>query len=67
MAKIEIYCSGCGSKLMELGALLFSPPDQHYPRLQCDVTKYHICTNCWQILINGWLFRQIPTPQIKKS
>ena len=38
-----IKCDSCERELDELGALLFSPPDENN-----NCTKYHICVYCFQ-------------------
>jgi len=40
---IKIKCDICGEELLELGALLFSPPNKNK---LCN--KYHICNNCFK-------------------
>ena len=45
---INIKCNICGKVLMELGALLFSPPDEN-----SYVKKTHICTKCYSKLLNN--------------
>lgn len=39
---MNIICNICDSLLREPGALAFSPPDE-----KSNVTKIHICVECW--------------------
>lgn len=35
-------CDKCGEELVELGAILLSPPNT-----ASEVKKYHLCVNCY--------------------
>lgn len=43
---IRPTCDKCGKELKAFGAILLSPPDE-----QSTVKKYHICVDCYSILI----------------
>lgn len=50
---IRVVCDICDKELNELGALLFSPPNQE---VHCEqVRKSHICKPCYQNL-NGCIY-----------
>lgn len=44
---INPNCDRCGQELTQYGALLFSPPNR-----EGDVHKYHICVDCYKMIIN---------------
>lgn len=41
-----VVCAECGDELEQPGALAFSPP-----RSDDEVTKYHICRECWKWML----------------
>ena len=40
---IKVKCFECCDELTELGALLFSPPNEN-----SQVDKFHVCTRCYR-------------------
>jgi hypothetical protein len=42
---INPLCDKCGNELTEFGGILLSPPND-----QNQVTKYHLCIECYQQL-----------------
>lgn len=52
---IKIICVKCGKELDEPGALLFSPPKNRLDKHVFDVTKAHLCYNCWNKLIDMFI------------
>lgn len=54
-------CYKCRKDLEQPGALVFSPPLKTKSDANdlCSVEKYHICTNCFTLLL-GWLLKTPP-------
>ncbi len=49
-------CDKCHDELTDFGALAFSPPDT-----DGQVTKYHLCVRCFDLL-QQWLKERLPNP-----
>lgn len=47
---LDVKCNTCGEVLDEPGAVAISPPSDH-PMHPDTVTKYHICTVDWPLVL----------------
>jgi len=48
---MDINCDRCGKQLEEMGALLFSPPEDS-GRGSMITVKNHLCTQCYFDIVN---------------
>lgn len=46
MTSFDVHCYVCGSKLVEMGALYFSPPRNSKVSVVSVTDKYHLCKRC---------------------
>ena len=52
---IKPKCDACGKEMQSFGGLLFSPPQKNcYGKALRCVDKFHICVECWTLLM-AWL------------
>jgi hypothetical protein len=52
----KLICRRCGKSLKQPGALVFSPPKENL-WAKGLVEKYHLCLDCWDILLCWLMFR----------
>jgi len=49
---MKINCYSCDKRIIEPGAIVFGPPFKSDKEMSIHtVHKYHICVDCWKILI----------------
>jgi hypothetical protein len=58
---LNITCDACHKPLEEMGALLFSPPDQTIPYPNMNTTKFHLCVHCYAKVLE-LVFAPTPLP-----